>query len=332
MSPAPILAVHQTGVTPQNKEVLAVLYSQTGQLSAIAEQMLAPLQADPSISVRVEVLRPLREHPFPWPFFRFLDTFPESAHLVPEKLHPLNLAEDARFDLVLIFYQVWFLAPSRPVIAFLNTPTAQHILHGKPVVTIIACRNMWLQAHARMCALLAQLGARHLDNVVLTDRAPTLTTLLTTPLWLLTGRKTPVPGLPTAGVAASEIKRSIRFGRALRDALHAELEQRDAPLLSGLQAVDAQPQLLVSERAGSRSFYLWGKLLRLAGGPGAWQRKPLLVCYLVFLLGIIVTVVPLSLALQALFRPLLKKRLAALKVEFERPSGSGTERLPQYDY
>jgi len=315
-----------------NKNVLVILYSQTGQLSAIAERTLAPLLADASISVHLEILKPVREHPFPWPFFRFLDTFPESAHLVPEQLHPLGVDEATQFDLVLIFYQVWFLAPSRPVIAFLDTPIARRVLRGKPVVTIVACRNMWMQAHTRMCRLLSQIGARHLDNVVLTDRAPTLATLLTTPLWLLTGRKTPVPGLPTAGVTPAEIKRSIRFGRALRDALHAGREQGAAPLLSGLAAVEAQPQLMVSERAGSRSFYLWGKLLRLAGPPGAWPRKPLLVFYIIFLLGMIVAVVPLSLAVQSLLRPLFKQRLTALKTEFEHPSGSGTERLKQYDY
>jgi len=274
----------------------------------------------------------VRAPPYPWPFFRFLDTFPESAQMVPEQLHPLSLAEDSRFDLVLLFYQVWFLAPSRPVVAFLHTPAARRILAGAPVVTVIACRNMWMQAHVRMCELLAKIGARHLDNVVLTDRTPTLATLLTTPLWLLTGHKTPVPGLPPAGVSEHDIQHSIRFGRALRDALAANLEQRDAPLLSGLAAVEAQPQLMVSERAGTRSFYLWGKLLRAAGPPGAWQRKPLLFFYVIFLLAIIVTVVPISLTLQALLRPLLKRRLATLKAEFEQPSGSGTERMAQYDY
>lgn len=322
----------QPDTPPPNKSVLVILYSQTGQLSAIAEQTLAPLLADACISVHLEILKPVREHPFPWPFFRFLDTFPESAHLVPEQLHPLSVDEATQFDLILVFYQVWFLAPSRPVIAFLDTPIAQRMLRGKPVVTIIACRNMWMQAHTRMRKVLAHIGARHLDNVVLTDRAPTVATLLTTPLWLLTGRKTPVPGLPTAGVTPVEIKRSIRFGRALRDALHAGHERGEAPLLSGLSAVEAQPQLMVSERAGSRSFYLWGKLLRLAGPPGAWPRKPLLVFYVIFLLGIIVTVVPLSLAVQSLLRPLFKQRLTALKTEFEQPSGSGTERLTQYDY
>lgn len=316
----------------KHKNILAIVYSQTGQLSNISQQILAPLQADPNLSVHIEALRPVREHPYPWPFFRFLDTFPESAHMVPEALQPLSFAEDSRYDLVLLFYQVWFLAPSRPVVAFLHTPTSRRVLAGTPVVTVIACRNMWMQAHVRMGQLLGQIGARHLDNVVLRDRASTLATLLTTPLWLLTGRKTPVPGLPPAGVAENDIRRSIRFGRALRDALAANLEQRDGPLLSGLAAVEAQPQLMVSERAGTRSFYLWGKLLRAAGPPGAWQRKPLLFFYVIFLLAMIVTVVPVSLTLQALLRPLLKRRLAALKAEFERPSGSSTERMAQYDY
>ena len=316
----------------KHKNILAIVYSQTGQLSRIAAQILAPLQADPNISVHIETLRPVREHPYPWPFFRFLDTFPESAHMVPEQLHPLSFAEDSRFDLVLLFYQVWFLAPSRPVVAFLHTSAARRVLAGAPVVTIIGCRNMWMQAHVRMKELLGQIGVKRLDNVVLTDRAPTLATLLTTPLWLLTGRKTPVRGLPPAGISERDIQRSVRFGRALRDALAADREQHDAPLLRGLAAVEAQPQLMVSERAGTRSFYLWGKLLRAAGPPGAWQRKPLLFFYVIFLLAIIVTVVPISLTLQTLLRPLIKRRLATLKTEFERPSGSGTERMAQYDY
>ena len=56
---------------------------------------------------------------------------------------------------------------------------------------------------------------------------------------------------------------------------------------------------------------IWGRLLRLAGPPGAWQRLPLLACYVIFLVAIILTVVPVSLGLQALLRPFLRQRLAA---------------------
>lgn len=313
------------------KKVLAVVYTQTGQLSAIAARLLKPLRADPDIRLHVETLRPVRAFPFPWPFFRFLDAFPESALMLPGELEAPGIEADASFDLVILFYQVWFLAPSQPVTAFLQHPDTTRLLAGKPVVTVLACRNMWMIAHTRMQALLGRLGARHLDNVVFTDRAPTLATLLTTPLWLLTGRKQPCPGLPPAGVADADIRRSIRFGRALRDALRHDAERRAAPLLSGLQAVEARPELLVSEMAGTRSFRLWGRLLRCAGQPGSWPRIPLLAVYLVFLVAIIITVVPVSLTIQAALRPVLRHRLARIKDAFEQPSGSGVERLPLYD-
>ncbi|MEZ5653715.1 MAG: dialkylresorcinol condensing enzyme [Burkholderiaceae bacterium] len=316
---------------PTAKRVLFVLYSQTGQLAQIAERVAAPLRATPGISIHVETLVPRREHPYPWPFFRFLDAFPECTYLVGEDLEPPGEALDGEFDLIVLCYQVWFLAPSMPATAFLRTPQAARLLAGKPVVTVIACRNMWMLAHRRMQQMLATLGARHLDNVVLTDEAPTLVTLLTTPLWLLTGRKQPISWLPPAGVASVEIERSTRFGHALRDALLAGHERGTAPLLAGLQAVHARPRLLVSEHAGTRSFQLWGRLIRRAGPPGALARVPLLALYAAFLIVAIVTIVPISLLLQTLLRPFLGNWLAAQKSAFEAPSGSGTERLALYD-
>lgn len=314
------------------KRALVVVYTQTGQLSAIAERLIEPLVAEPRVGLQVARLRPRVDFPFPWPFFRFLDAFPESALMAPGEIAPLELPADESYDLVILFYQVWFLAPSQPVAAFLLSDEGARLLRNKPVVTVVACRNMWMMAHDRVRARLAEIGARHLDNVVLTDRAPTLATLLTTPLWLLTGRRKPVPGLPPAGVAEDDIRRSIRFGRALRDALLDDRERGATPLLAGLGAVQARPELLVSERAGSRSFRVWGTLLHWAGPPGAWRRLPLLALYLVFLVAIILTVVPVSLTFQALLRPFLRRHLAAVKEAYEQPSGSGLERLAHYDF
>lgn len=312
------------------KRVLVLNYSQTGQLTEITKRIIAPLQQDGGIDVHIEVLRPVTQYPFPWKFFSFLDAFPESAHMVAPPMQPLSLRGDEDFDLVILPYQVWFLAPSLPVTAFLSQPVARKLLAGKPVVTVIACRNMWMLAQEKMKGLLDAGGARLIDNVVLTDAAPTLATLVTTPLWLLTGKRQVLGMLPPAGIDAASIEAAGRFGQALRDALRGNQERGPGPLLAGLQAVQANPRLLVSEKAGTRSFYLWGKLLRAAGKAGQWRRRPLLVLYVVFLVILILSVVPLSLALQALLRPLLKRRLAALKDQYELPSGSGTERMSVY--
>ncbi len=313
------------------KRVLLIQYSQTGQLDRVAGQIAAPLRADPGIELRVETLRPLQSFPWPWPFLTFFDAFPESAHMKPGPLAPLALTGDEDFDLVILPYQVWFLAPAQPIAAFLQHPVAARLLKGKPVVTVIACRNMWLLAHEKLKGLLAATGARLIDNVVLTDPGPTLATFFTTPAWLIWGRKRGFWGMPDAGLSDEQIRGCSRFGRALRDALHAGKEQGDAPLLAGLGAVRADARLLVSEKAGTRSFYLWGKLIMAAGGPGAAVRKPLLLLYVLFLLALIVTVVPVSLTLQALLRPLCRGWLTKMTAQFERPSGSATDRLPLYD-
>lgn len=316
---------------PTIKRVLVLNYSQTGQLAEISSRIIAPLQQDKNIVVHVENLRPLRPYPFPWGFFSFLDAFPESAHMVAPALHPLSLRGNEKFDLVIIPYQVWFLAPSLPVTAFLKHPMAGELLAGKPVITVIACRNMWMMAQEKMKSLLQACGARLLDNVVFTDSAPTMATLFTTPMWLLTGKRDWFSMLPPAGVDAASIQAASRFGHALRDALQHNQERGSAPLLAGLKAVEADPRLLLSEKAGTRSFYLWGKLLQAAGKPGQLRRRPLLVLYIIFLVLLILSVVPLSLSLQALLRPLLKRRLAVIKQQFETPSGSGSERMSLYE-
>lgn len=313
------------------KRILVLSYSQTGQLSEITKRIIEPLQQDSRIEVHIETLRPVMAYPFPWKFFSFLDAFPESAHMIAPPLQPLTLSGDENYDLVILPYQVWFLAPSLPITAFLKHPLAKKMLAGKPVITVIACRNMWMLAQEKMKGLLDACGARLLDNVVLVDPSPTLASLFTTPLWLLSGKRDFFKILPPAGVDAASIFASRRFGLALCDALHQDQERGTAPLLAGLKAVNADPHLLVSEKAGTRSFYLWGKLLRAAGNPGQMRRRPFLVLYVIFLILLILTVVPLSLTMQLMLRPLLQRRFAALKQKFDTPSGSGTERMSWYE-
>jgi hypothetical protein len=323
--------IEEVSHTRPIKRVLVLNYSQSGQLTRIVNRIVEPLQQDAGVAVHIETLRLVKPFPFPWSFFRFLDAFPEAAHMVPPPLQELSLTGEEDFDLVILPYQVWFLAPSQPVTAFLKHPLAKKLLAGKPVVTVIACRNMWMMAQEKMKDLLKACGARLLDNVVLVDPSPTMVTLFTKPLWLWSGKRDFFKVLPPAGVDEESVLAARRFGLALRDALQHNEERGNAPLLTGLKAVNSDPSLLFSEKAATRSFYIWGKLLRMAGEPGSLSRYPLLVLYVIFLITLILTVVPLSLLLQFLLRPFLQRRFMALKLQFDQPSGSGEERKSLYE-
>jgi hypothetical protein len=292
------------------KRVLLVHFSQTGQLARVARKLTTPLAQAHDVELVEEVLRPRPAYPFPWPAWRFLDAMPESVLLDPPQLEALTvLPANARFDLVVLAYQVWFLAPAGPVVAFLQSVAGRALVRGRPVITVVACRNMWLTAHETMKRLVAEAGGELRDNVVLTDQSGTLASFITTPRWLLTGKRDAFWGLPAAGVAEADIAATDRFGHALVAALRAGRERAPGALLAGVGAAKVDPNLVFSERAGGRAFRLWSRIIRLGGAPGGVGRLPLLALFCVYLVVMIIVVVPPSLLLQRLLRPFFRRRL-----------------------
>lgn len=313
-----------------NKKILLIHYSQTGQLSRIAESLIAPLRNSGNVEVESFVLEPVTPYPFPWPFMSFFDVFPESVYLDPPELKPLEIDENEHFDLVILAYQVWFLSPSLPVTAFLKSEIGRKILQGKPVITLIGCRNMWAMAQQTVKRLLDEAHSELIDNIVFIDQGSALASFITTPRWLLTGKSNAFWGLPPAGVSQQQIDGAGRFGRAILAGLTRGKETSGEPLLSGLRAVEANPDLILSEKVGYRSFRIWGKLLRKMGPPGSMARKPVLLVYLCFLVLMIITVVPINMLLKKLLSPLLRKKYQKIKQEHELPSGSGSEKMDEF--
>jgi hypothetical protein len=309
------------------KKVLAVHFSQTGQAAALLENIVRPLREQADVTLTHVALDCAPSFPFPWPFWRFLDTFPETVALDPPALAALPLTGEEQFDLIVLAYPVWFLSPPPPLTAFLQHPVARAVLRGRAVITATACRNMWVMAQETVKRLLHEAGARHLDHVALVDRGHALATFITTPRWVLTGRKDAFWGLPAAGVSEADLRGASRFGIALLQALRRGDEIRDAPLLAGLGACKVDTALVASERIGIRSFRIWGRALRALGPPGAPARRVLLFFYLLFLVAAIVTIVPISMLLRRVLAPLLGARLEQTRRAYEAPSGSGVERL-----
>ena len=307
----------------RTRKVLVVHYSSpSGQLSEVISKLTAPLAADGGIEFRQLVLRPRKPYPFPWPILRFFDTFPETIYLDPPELEPSGLKPDERFDLVILGYQVWFLSPSGPTAAFLKSPEAKTLLKDTPVVTVIACRDMWLMAQERVKEIFAAYGARLVGNVVLVDEAGSVGSFLATPVWMMTGSRGPHLGglIPRAGVKPQQIEDSRRFGERIAKALQSG-QPLDTSLLRDLGAVKVNTRLIATEKAARRSFLAWGGLLRALGPQGSWARQPVVAFYILFLITLLIVVLPLSALIKTLAAPLLRARIEAQKAYFSAPSG-----------
>jgi len=312
------------------KKVLILYYSQTGQLSNVVKSFAAPLEADEKVEVTYQNIEPVTPYPFPWSFLKFFDVFPESVYMDGCDIKELNkVNEDDEFDLIVLAYTIWFLSPSLPISGFLDSKYAK-LLENKPVITLIACRNMWVMAQEKMKKRLKEIGATLIDNVALTDQGGNFATFITTPRWMLTGRSNAFWGLPKAGVAPKEIAHASRFGRALSDALAKDLEKEKKPLLHGLEAVKVDNRLIGSEKIATKSFRIWGGLIRKVGKAGESKRVPVLMLYLLFLLAMIAIVVPINTIVKPIFRKLNHKKVEEESRYFEEPSGSSAERLKEY--
>ncbi len=312
------------------KKVLFVYYSQTGQLTNIVKNFAEPLLDDPDTEVIFERIRPVEEYPFPWSFFKFFDIFPDCAHMVAPEIHPLETSVSNIYDLIILAYQTWFLAPSLPMTGFLKSESGREILKGKPVITIVGSRNMWMMGQEKMKTMIKEAEAHLLDNVVLTDDVNSFASFITTPRWMFSGKKDRfLRVFPVPGISRKEIKATSRFGKALVQALRSNQEQEGKPLLLGLGACTVDEKLIFSETLGSKSFFLWGKLINKLGVPGSTVRKPFLIFYSVFLAAIIIALTPLSYLLHFLLKPFLKKNLTHKKNYFEGPSGSETFKISE---
>jgi hypothetical protein len=131
------------------RRAVVYLYTQTGQLREVADALTAPLLAR-GWSIRWVDVQPRVAFPFPWPIRRFFGVFPAAVdpQSLVELVEPAGGFGTQPDELVILAYQVWYLAPSLPVRSLLNAhPEA---VRDRRVVSLIACRNMW-RSRCRGC-------------------------------------------------------------------------------------------------------------------------------------------------------------------------------------
>ena len=170
-------------------------------------------------------------------------------------------------------------------------------------------------------------------TIALAERTHGAISVITTPWWLLSGNRGPYLNglLPRAGVWESDIKAATRFGKAIATQLPQRSAGDSSPMLKGLGAVIVHPGLITSEMIVKRSFRLWGALLRTCGKPGTFLRRLVLGFYVLFLVAMLLTIVPVVFVLKTLLSPLMRARIAQQRQYFAAPSGESRENTSEME-
>lgn len=254
------------------KKILVIYYSQSGQLPRLADSVFSGLSTADQVQVDYYPIKPVQDFPFPWPADAFFDAMPESVRGIPMALDMDDFPVNEQYHLVVLAYQVWYLSPSIPVSSFLQHEKARMFLRGKHVITLLGVRNMWVMAQEKVKILLKEAKAELVGNIVFSDRAHNLVSVITIVRWLIDGDKGPYRYLPEAGVSLDDMTEAARFGSpivaALNQGVCCDLQQQ----LLDLGAVRVQYPIMRMEKVASRIFYAFAGFVRRKGGAGDPRR------------------------------------------------------------
>lgn len=276
------------------KEVLVIYYSQTGQLSDILKNIVSIVKDD-RVNITYHQILPKEPYPFPWTGEAFYDTFPESFLQIPQPINDVDpVVLRKKYDLVLLGYSVWYLTPCIPVNSFLKSDAARKLLKDTAVVTVIGCRNMWIQAQEKMKALLAACEATLVGNIAMVDKNINHISVITIMHWMFNGKKTRFLGIfPKPGVSDSDIETAGIFGIPIKEALlKGDFEALQTNLLHQ-GAVKVKPLLISTDKRGNVVFSKWANAIIKKGGPGNPKRKKWLVFFKYYLLFAIWVIAPI---------------------------------------
>jgi hypothetical protein len=287
-----------------SKKILALYYSQTGQLKEILDNFTAPF-IESGITVEKVPIKLKKDFIFPWTTPRFFDAMPESVLGIPSEIEPLELKESA-YDLVIFAYSPWFLSPSIPATSVLHHPSLKSILKNTPVVTLIGARNMWLNAQEKVKTKLKEAGAKLSGNVVLFNRNNNFISAVTIFYWMLTGKTDKYLGIfPKPKISDADVSQAKVYGTMVLTALKkgdfSDLQQN----LIQAKAVEVKWDLMFIETRAGKLFSIWANIIIKRKNRAFW-----LVLFKYYLLIALFGVAPIVVSINGLFfKPFLGKRI-----------------------
>lgn len=293
------------------KKILAIYYSQSGQLGEIIDSFLSPFIEDGMDIEKIQIA-PEKEYPFPWTTSGFFSVMPDAVLGNTSALKPFTLKEE-KYDLIVLGYQAWFLSPSIPFNSLLDDQTFQKILQATPIITITGARNMWLNAFGKIKNKLNAAGIRHTGNIALVDKHINPLSFVTIFHWMLSGKKDRYLGIfPLPGVSEKDIKHCAIFGKlALTKMKQGEWKDLQKELIEE-GAVKINYPLLVIETVAGKIFKAWANFINKRKNKSNW-----LIVFKYYLLFAFFIGAPIMLTLDFIFvKPFSAKRIANRKTFF----------------
>jgi hypothetical protein len=290
------------------KKVLAIFYSQSGQLEQIIDQFIQPFEG---VGVTVEKLRvyPEQAYPFPWTGKSFFAVMPDCVQQVPGKLQPFFLKE-SKYDLIILGYQAWFLSPSIPSNTILFDPGFREIAKNTPVITITGARNMWLSAMEKIKPVLKQSEATLVGNIALVDRHFNLVSFITIFYWMFKAKKDRFLNIfPVPGVSDRDILQTKNYGTTAVPYLENGNWQGFQEEMIKQGAVPVKYSLMFIESKARKIFKIWATIISKRKKRDAW-----LVAFKYYLLIALFIAAPIILTIDAIFfKPFLSGRIKRQK-------------------
>jgi len=291
--------------------ILVIYYSQTGQLKEILVSLLQPIASSPGSHIIYKEIIPIPPYPFPWSSDAFFQAMPESVMGIPCEIAPLNI-DSTNYDLVILGYQPWYLSPSIPIHAFLQSAEAKTSLQNKPVITVTGCRNMWAMAYDNIQTYLRKAGAKHIGHIALSDKHNNLVSVFTIIRWLIKGIKTGTTLLPPAGVSKQDIENTVKFGEIILREFQTNEGVDLQPNLFKAGAVEINPVLIKVEKTAKKIFEKWAPFILKKGKAGDIKRLGRVRLFKYYLITVIYLVSPIAslfIRILHLFNPSSKHRI-----------------------
>ena len=295
------------------KKVLAIYYTQSGQMGEVIDSFTAPLM-EAGASVEKVVIRPVAGYDFPWTGNRFFSVMPSCVLGIPEPLQPLGLKEQS-YDLIILGYQPWFLSPSIPSNSLLQNAEFRALLKDTPVITISAARNMWINAYIRVRKLLNDAGGRLVGNIALVDKHPNPVSFVTIFYWMLSGKKERYLNLfPKPGVSEDDIVNTKEYGKIVAGYINQNKWDSLQDELLKQKAVQIKYRLMFTEARAKPIFAAWAKFIVKRKNKTPWLTVFKYYLFIALFIG-----APILLVLDAIFlKPFSGKRIKTNKLNYSR--------------